>query len=408
MSGAGAKPASAPTHPQASHHHAHQGTHHAPSRAQHPPLPAPPAPFIAQATVALPPGVGPPGPAGAAAAAGASASGKDASAAKRPSKRLREELQVESVAARSPKRQLKGEKDVEDALARVKRLRQEFGPITEQQRLDIVHLYLMLKLRAAGDKGDAAAASSSSSSSASAAAAAAAAAAQAKPSAGNFQKEVVALLGYSSSTVAEAWKQFTETGSVGPAKPRPANRKPKAMRIGGGKPVLSMVTSFVVAKRSRDERVIAKDVLAHLVDKGVLAVDVADGKQLLPALRAVQRYLRKSGFRRMGKTLLPPVSPDGTITLAAIAPSPLGATGGAGDAAVGVALGDGHGEVAKIAADADDDEEEEEEEEEEDFDDDDEGGGGGGGGGGGSGSSRRGGGVTVAELAVPAGEAKGK
>ncbi|ETV75967.1 hypothetical protein H257_09925 [Aphanomyces astaci] len=96
--------------------------------------------------------------------------------------------------------------------------------------------------------------------------------------------EIAEILGRSRKTVQSVWREYTKTiVSVSP----PSNQAPRKTRIPRTIAVISSIQKFVRDKRQLRARVIAKDVVAFLLETGVLIYDTHDKTQSTTALRCV-------------------------------------------------------------------------------------------------------------------------
>ncbi len=150
--------------------------------------------------------------------------------------------------------------------------------LTPAQKVDILHVYHQLQHDALRDQQKSGG----------------------KKVACNYQQRVSELLGYSTTTISNTyieWRQnqtVQESGSKG-------NFQAKAQRIPATKLVLYRVREFIRQERAQNKAVSAKDVMYRLKELGLLNIDTTNGRLVLAAWRAVQRYLQRHGFRRGAK-----------------------------------------------------------------------------------------------------------
>lgn len=112
-----------------------------------------------------------------------------------------------------------------------------------------------------------------------------------------ISKKVGRLLSRSANTVLGVWKDFVELRELPVALP-PANRKGKPSRIIMTVYLEHSVREFIRQRSAIRERTVAKDIMHHLIQQNLLVVDVADSASAAAALRTVQRFVRKCGFKR--------------------------------------------------------------------------------------------------------------
>lgn len=153
---------------------------------------------------------------------------------------------------------------------------------TQDELVDIVYLYLQLQIDALRtqqkkDQGKVAA---------------------------DAQARVSELLGYSTSTVSRVMSEWNASRSV-TVSDAPANRLPKRTRVPLTKEVLLLVRTFVRERRMAQRRVVAKDVMQLLIQHKILLLNHNNSKDTGAALRSVQRFLRRAGYRRgVGKNAM--------------------------------------------------------------------------------------------------------
>lgn len=110
------------------------------------------------------------------------------------------------------------------------------------------------------------------------------------------QAKVVEMLGYSSTTVASVMAEWKRSKQVAESA-GPGNRTAKAKRVPELRCIVTGVRKFVRDRRRNRQRTVAKDVLEYLIDQGLLVVGEGSHAKKV-ALRAVQRFLQRQGYRR--------------------------------------------------------------------------------------------------------------
>jgi len=108
---------------------------------------------------------------------------------------------------------------------------------------------------------------------------------------------IAAILGRSIKLVQEVWTKLVATRTV-VAAPTPCNQSVHHTRVPETKPVLELVHNFVRSKRITRTRVVAKDIMALLAERGHVQVDMNNERDAGACLRAIQGYLVRKGFRR--------------------------------------------------------------------------------------------------------------
>ena len=106
------------------------------------------------------------------------------------------------------------------------------------------------------------------------------------------------LLGVGHNKLAALYKDFCG-GKAFKMTTAAANRITHRERLDGGCPaVREAVRVFLRQKHAAKERIIEIDILRHLVEKEMIAVDMDDHRDVDSATRCLGRFLRKHGFRR--------------------------------------------------------------------------------------------------------------
>jgi len=111
----------------------------------------------------------------------------------------------------------------------------------------------------------------------------------------HVSRRIAAMLHRKVALVQEVWSTFLATGGIITKQKRSGNRIQHLRRIPRTALISTMVQTFV------RERTVAKDVLALLMDNGVLTADRTSPKSMLAALRVVQRYVTSLGYKRGNK-----------------------------------------------------------------------------------------------------------
>lgn len=115
---------------------------------------------------------------------------------------------------------------------------------------------------------------------------------------GAYAREKVAkLLGYGNKTVGTVMREWIDHQTVSEAQP-PGNGNAKVSRVPQAKIIVNSVRTFVRQRRLKLQRTVAKDVLRFLIDNHYVNVSENDKKDYAAALRATQRFLVHSGYRR--------------------------------------------------------------------------------------------------------------
>ncbi|KAF0703885.1 hypothetical protein AaE_015209 [Aphanomyces astaci] len=113
----------------------------------------------------------------------------------------------------------------------------------------------------------------------------------------NVSATIARLLGRSSKTIKEVWSDYLRTKKIVVAPP-PSNHQTRPTRIPRTHVVSSMVRQFIRQRSMTRVRTVAKDVMAVLVDAGIIQCDVNERDSVANGLRIVQQYLDKLGFKR--------------------------------------------------------------------------------------------------------------
>jgi len=165
--------------------------------------------------------------------------------------------------------------DIKEQLTRIKKRRGK-NPLSHEQRLDVLYSYLSLRQEGLQER-------------------------QRHPDraakAKNYRKRVHKLLGYGEDTVGRIYAEWNAARTVTVPQPA-ANRKPKPTCVPRTKAVHYIVRAFVREQRLHKRRVVAKTVLDELVKLGIIVLRDDGATAYSSALRAVQRYLVRHGFRR--------------------------------------------------------------------------------------------------------------
>ncbi|KAG9399263.1 CAP-Gly domain-containing linker protein 4 [Aphanomyces cochlioides] len=113
----------------------------------------------------------------------------------------------------------------------------------------------------------------------------------------NPSGHIAKILGRGIKTVQSVWSDYLAQQDMLVALP-PANRKNHSSHIPNTKQVMQQVLEFVRIRRLNQERVVAKDVLSMLADRGHVSFNPHNEKDASADLRATQAYLLKHGFKR--------------------------------------------------------------------------------------------------------------
>ncbi|ETV83002.1 hypothetical protein H257_04750 [Aphanomyces astaci] len=106
---------------------------------------------------------------------------------------------------------------------------------------------------------------------------------------------IARLLGRSRKIVKEVWSDYLRTNTINVATP-PSNQHARPTRIPSTHAVTSLVRQFVRPRSMTRVRTVAKDVMAVLLDTGVIQCDV--DRRVASCLRVVQLHLDRMGFKR--------------------------------------------------------------------------------------------------------------
>ncbi|ETV71429.1 hypothetical protein H257_13312 [Aphanomyces astaci] len=105
------------------------------------------------------------------------------------------------------------------------------------------------------------------------------------------------LLGRSERIVQEVWSTYMRTKAVVAVLP-PSNTQQRPTRITRTHAISSMVRQYIRQRSLTRARTVAKDVMALLVEAGVIQCNTQDRGSSASCLRIVQIYLEKLGFKR--------------------------------------------------------------------------------------------------------------
>ena len=109
--------------------------------------------------------------------------------------------------------------------------------------------------------------------------------------------KVAQVLGRSNKVVQTTWSNFKKYGAIEVSRP-PGNRLIHNAVIPTDPDVVSTVQNFVRERRQARKRTVAKDVQQFLKDNNFIDYDPTSNKSTQTALRAVQRFLKKLGYKR--------------------------------------------------------------------------------------------------------------
>ena len=110
--------------------------------------------------------------------------------------------------------------------------------------------------------------------------------------------KVAEMLHRQKKLINDVWSGFWNEAKVSKRIAAQGNFTQKQMRIPMTKFVNNAVQEFVRSKREKWDRVVAHHVRDFLKDIGILDFDVASNNSKEAALRATQRYLERSGYKR--------------------------------------------------------------------------------------------------------------
>ena len=115
---------------------------------------------------------------------------------------------------------------------------------------------------------------------------------------GQPSTELIAkMLMRSERVVKSVWAELAKTKALTVAVP-PTNTAKRKSFVPNTKAVASAVQTFVRERRAWRERTVAKDVMSFLLKRKVITYDPANKKSAGAALRGVQRFLDKRGYKR--------------------------------------------------------------------------------------------------------------
>ncbi|RHY94243.1 hypothetical protein DYB35_001234 [Aphanomyces astaci] len=110
-------------------------------------------------------------------------------------------------------------------------------------------------------------------------------------------KKVAQALGRSLDVVKDVMREYTHFGTVTAAVPA-GNRSNHKNRIPHTAEVIQLVQEFVRDRRATRTRTTAVDVMGFLVEHEIIQVDLNNKTQEESAIRTVQRFLSKQGYKR--------------------------------------------------------------------------------------------------------------
>ncbi|ETV69555.1 hypothetical protein H257_14791 [Aphanomyces astaci] len=113
----------------------------------------------------------------------------------------------------------------------------------------------------------------------------------------NVSVAIARLLGRSPKTVKAVLAEWLATGDLSVVDP-PSNTKYHKARVPNTHAVRATVRSFIRDRSVTRTRTVGKDVLAHLLENGVVVVDPCCPKDYAACLRAVQVFLSQQGYER--------------------------------------------------------------------------------------------------------------
>ena len=94
----------------------------------------------------------------------------------------------------------------------------------------------------------------------------------------------------------ETWTEYVTSRSVSETN-LTGNRNKKPSVVPDLRCVTSVIQKFVRDRRMTHTRTVARDVMDLCIESGSIDVDRNDPKQLQAALRSVQRFLKRKGYR---------------------------------------------------------------------------------------------------------------
>ncbi len=120
-----------------------------------------------------------------------------------------------------------------------------------------------------------------------------------KQTAPNISNSIAQMFHRKPNLVKKVWADYVRREAIEVSKP-PSNSNPKnyLVKIRDTKLVVSKIQEFVRNRREKRERTVAKDVMEFLRLESFLEYNPEDTKSMTSALRAVQRFLFRKGFRR--------------------------------------------------------------------------------------------------------------
>ncbi|RHZ30827.1 hypothetical protein DYB37_011998 [Aphanomyces astaci] len=113
----------------------------------------------------------------------------------------------------------------------------------------------------------------------------------------NVSQTIARLLGRSIKIVKDVWSEYQRSNTVVAVAPA-SNQHEKPSRTPRTHEVTSLVRRFIRQRSLTRVRTVARDVLALLVEAGIMTCNPDDPTSVSTRLRVVQLYLSKLGFKR--------------------------------------------------------------------------------------------------------------
>ena len=113
-------------------------------------------------------------------------------------------------------------------------------------------------------------------------------------------ERVAEILGRKKDLVSDVWSSYINDIPLSIATPA-GNYRLKSTRVPRARGVVNRVQMFVRERRQIRQRTVAKDVMSFLHDCGYITVDRSCNNDIDAALRSVQRFLTRIGFKRGSK-----------------------------------------------------------------------------------------------------------
>ncbi|RHZ08379.1 hypothetical protein DYB31_006209 [Aphanomyces astaci] len=110
-------------------------------------------------------------------------------------------------------------------------------------------------------------------------------------------KKVAETLGRNVAVVRGVWREYCDYGTVTAATPA-ANRTAHPTRVVHSTQNIELIQAFVRSRRATRMRTTAVDVLTYLNEMDVLSVDLTSKTATLAGVCAVQRFLKRRGYKR--------------------------------------------------------------------------------------------------------------